>query len=158
MRLSLGFFAFDEAEAMILVCLGVFVSIFISLRWLLNLHRSIVARSPHALTSRTWLLLVQRQNPATSHLRGGGSEDKQMEQLALLMAERIRNELGEKVNKPGYAAIKAVLLMRKHSSVTQQDAMKRFPTSKDSLRRYRTLIGRLSADTPPTTAVAELSL
>ena len=129
----------------LLVLLGGLIML-LSLRWLLSAHLGYARQ--HSERRACSL-------NAASHLRGGGGDDEyQMEQHALLVAQRIRSELGEKVNKPGLAAIKAVLLMRRKDSITQRDVMKRFPTTKDSLRKYRALIGKLA---PDATAVDQLS-
>ena len=111
--------------------------------------RSAISQAANAVgpsTAGSWWMWLQTHHAGiAAHQTGGGASDEELEQRALRVAELIRSELGEKVNKPGLAAIRAVLLMRKRQSLTQLDAMKRYPTTKDSIRKYRALIERLGA-------------
>ena len=77
------------------------------------------------------------------------NEDALLEQRVLHLADAIREQLSEKVNKPGEIAIKAVLAMRDDTSLKQKEAMKRFRTSKDSIRKYAGLLLKLTDTTPP---------
>ena len=64
---------------------------------------------------------------------------------AELLAEAIRDQLGEKVNAPGLRALKAVLALQSDASLLQADVTKTFKTSKDSIRKYRDLLGKLDS-------------
>ena len=59
------------------------------------------------------------------------------------LAEAIRDQLGEKVNAPGLRALKAVLALQSDCSLSQADVTKNFKTSKDSIRKYRVLLGKI---------------
>jgi len=76
---------------------------------------------------------------------GGRSGDDDLDQQAMLVADELRSSLGEQVPKPGLAAIKAVLSMRKNAALTQLTVMKQFGTTKPSIRKYRALLDKLLA-------------
>ena len=63
---------------------------------------------------------------------------------AELLAKAIRDLLGEKVNAPGLRALKAVLALQSDASLLQADVTKTFKTSKDSIRKYRELLVKLT--------------
>ena len=60
------------------------------------------------------------------------------------IARRVRAELGETVGAPGEKAIAAVVLMRDHPDMLQKDALARYGTTRNSVKKSRELIGRLS--------------
>ena len=68
---------------------------------------------------------------------------------AELLAEAIRDQLGEKVNAPGLRALKAVLALQSDASLLQADVTKTFKTSKDSIRKYRELLVKLTPTISP---------
>jgi hypothetical protein len=68
---------------------------------------------------------------------------------AELLAEAIRDQLGEKVNAPGLRALKAVLALQSDASLLQADVTKTFKTSKDSIRKYRELLTKLTPTISP---------
>ena len=69
-----------------------------------------------------------------------------MDLRAEQVASAIRSQLRERVSAPGLRAIKAVLLMADDSSLTQADVLGPCKTSKDSIRKYRELMGKLDVD------------
>ena len=68
------------------------------------------------------------------------------------IAEAIRRNLGEIVNKPGLKAIEAVLLMA--AGMKQIDAIKQAGTSKPSVQKYKPLVTELLASGALAAAVA----
>ena len=77
---------------------------------------------------------------------------------AEVLAEAIRDKLGEKVNAPGLRALKAVLALQSDASLLQADVTKTFKTSKDSIRRYRDLVAQLPPLSDATAAIGGMTI
>jgi hypothetical protein len=72
---------------------------------------------------------------------GGGTSDVARQTRVVTIAEAIRRQLGEIVNKPGLKAIEAVLLMIEGHSL--KEAIKDAGSSNPSVRKYRPLVDQV---------------
>ena len=73
---------------------------------------------------------------------GGGTSEETRHERAVAIAEAIRRQLGEVVNKPGLKAIKA-LLMIMDGDADLKDAIRQADTSAPSVRKYRPLVDKV---------------